>query len=348
MLFKTILIIFLNCQILGHIYAQNRNELYSGWNHLVNVGASINSNFSINPRVGQEGNSMQMGIDLEVSNINIDSDFIFENNFKINLGFVKNSSGEIELPDENKVISPFKKNYDYLILKSKYSKQINYSNQYVAAESFISTQVLPSYTDNYLRQHTKEQQLLAEFISPMTTTLSIGYERRNDFDYVIYFSPLAAKLIYVNNSEIAAMPALNTARDSIAYLGSSLHGNELEYDESQHIVSSFKKTKLFYGSQLNLEFNKEFISEKLFVRSETRFFYNYNSGNKHLDIQTNATIQFNILPGLSIGLSAEYLNDDNLFFQDLSQSNSGDITKQNLKSGFSYNHRLVLNYALSK
>lgn len=348
MFYKSLLISVLNCHFVLFLSAQNKSELYSGWNHLINVGAAINSNFSLNPRVGQEGNSMQFGLDVEISNINIDSDFIFENSLNINLGFVKNSSGEIELPDQNKVISPFKKNYDFLSLKTKYSKQINYSNQYVAAESFISTQLISSYTDNYLKKHTEEQKLLSQFISPMTGTFSIGYEMRNDFDHVIYFSPFAAKLIYVQNPEIASIPALNEKSDTTIFLGSSLHGNDLEYDTELQEVSSFKKSKLFYGSQLALEFNKDLVPDKLFISTGARFFYNYIGTEKHLDIQTNATIQFTIIPGLSIGLSAEYLNDDNLFFQDLSARTSSDNDRLKLKTGSSYNHRLVLNYSFNK
>jgi len=348
MFYKSILILVLQYHFALVLSAQNKSELYSGWNHLINIGAAINSNFSLNPRVGQEGNSMQFGVDVELSNINIDSDFIFENNLKLNLGFVKNSSGEIELPDENKVISPFKKNYDFLSLKTKYSKQINYSSQYIAAESFISTQLVSSYTDNYVKKHTEEHKLLSQFISPMTATFSIGYEIRNDFDYVIYFSPFASKLIYVQNPEIAAIPALNETSDTTIFLGSALHGNELEYNSELQEVSSFKKSKLFYGSQLALEFNKDLVPEKLFVSTAARFFYNYIGTEKHLDIQTNATIQFTIIPGLTIGISAEYLNDDNLFFQDLSARGSTENDRLKLKTGSSYNHRLVLNYSFNK
>lgn len=330
------------------LHAQDKSDLFSGWNHLVNLGASVNSNFSVNPRVGQEGNSMQFGLDLAVDNINIDNDFIFENSFELNLGIAKSPSDIIELAQENKIINPYKKNYDYLKLKTKYSKQLGYSNNYIAAESFINTQLLPSYTDNYLREHTEEHIRLAQFISPMTATMSIGYEKRNDFDYVIYFSPFTTKIIHVNNEDIAAMPALNSSADTTIYLGSSLHGNDLVYDEEQQRVSSFSKSKFFYGSQLTLEYNKEIIEDKLLVQTATRLFYNYNGEVKHLDITANASLRFNVLAGLSIGISSEYINDDNLFFQDSSQQKTKEIGRTNLVKGSSYNHRLVLNYALSK
>lgn len=347
MIHKTILILFFKFLIATQITAQAKSELFAGWNHLINLGASVNSNFSLNPRVGQEGNAMQFGIDLEIDNINIDSDFIFENNFKLNLALSQSSSNGIEVPEENEIITPFKKNYDYLSLRTKYSKQINYSNNFIAAESYHSTQLTPSYTDNYLKQHIKEHELLSELLSPLTSTFSIGYERRNDFDYVIYFSPVTSKIIYVNNKELAGRPALEITNDTTIYLGSSLHGNDLEYDIESQEVKSFKKTRFFFGSQLTLEFNKELIADKLFVQSDTRLFYNYNGPTKHLDIQTRASIRVTILNGLSLGLTAEYINDDNLFFQDLSQQQTNSSSTKLIR-GSSYNHRLVLNYTLSK
>lgn len=348
MILKTILILFFNTQLLLLVMAQNKSDLYTGWNHLINLGASANGNFSVNPQVGQEGNSFQFGLDVEVNNINLDTDYIFENSFKLSLGVAKSPSDVIELPQENKTINPYKKNFDYLTLKTKYSKQIGYTNNYIAAESFINSQLLPSYTDNYLREHTTEHIRLAQFLSPMTATVSIGYEKRNDFDYVIYFSPLTTKIIYVNNDEIAAMPALNESSDTTIYLGSSLHGNDIVYDEELQRTSSYKKTKLFYGSQLSLEYNKEIISKKLMVQAETRLFYNYNGEIKHLDINARATVRLNLLSGLSLGITSEFIDDDNLFFQDLSQQSNRDIGRTNLKRGSSYTHRLVLNYALNK
>ena len=348
MILKTILILFFNTQLLLLLQAQNKSDLYTGWNHLINLGVSANSNFSINPKVGQEGNSIQLGLDLEISNINIDTDFIFENSFILNLGIAKSPSDVIELPQENKTINPYKKNYDYLTLKTKYSKQLGYSNNYIAGESFINTQLLPSYTDNYLKGHTEEHVRLAQFISPMTATVSIGYEKRNDFDYVIYFSPFTTKIIYVGNDEIAATPALNSTSDTTIYLGSSLHGNDLIYDEEQQRTISYKKSRIFYGSQLSLEYNKEIIDKKLLVQAQTRFFYNYNGKKKHLDINANVALRFNVIAGLSLGITSEFIDDDNLFFQDLSQQNNKDIGRTNLKQGSSYSHRLVFNYSLSK
>lgn len=340
-----LVLIFIYC-IAHQSAGQARNELFAGWNHLVNLGVSGNSNFALNPKVGQEGNTTQLGINFDISNINIDTDYIFENKLELNIGLSKNSSNTIEL-DSSSLITPFKKNYDYLILKTKYSKQIKYSKNYIAAESHLNTQFLPSYTDNYIKQHSNDFTLLSEFLSPLISTFSIGYERRNDFDYVIYFSPITSKVIFVNNQELAGRPALNESRDSTVYLGSSLHGNELEYDEELQEVTSFSKTRFFFGSQLTLEFNKDIIQDKLLLQTESRLFYNYNGPKKHLDIQIRASVQFTLFKGLSLGLTAEYIDDDNLFFQD-SSNNQRSSSSNILKRGVSYNHRFVLTYALSK
>ena len=260
---------------------------------------------------------------------------------------IKNESEAFIHPESGELVNPVKKNYDQIRWRTKYAKEIRDERHYLAAEHFLYTSLTGSYEGNYFKSVDENSRKLSAFLSPMTSTLSVGYERRNPTSYTLYLSPLALKTLWVADREVASLPALNVFRDSVQFLGSGIHGNSLTYDEESGIVEDVRQARLFMGAQILFNYDREIIVDKLIVANETRIFFDYLD-RPTLDINLNLEVSLVILKGLRLTLISELIKDDNLFFQSAQRQTLRDVENRILRKGTSYSQRLALRYAFEK
>ena len=342
---KPLILTFCFLITLTMITAQEvREELFVGWNHLFSIGADLNQIAKINPRIGQEGSSLRWGGDFEMQNIFADPYFEFRNRLLLQLSGFRNETDQFLDSLTQTIINPFRKNYDRLEWQLSFSKEITPDRDFFTMEQYMTTTLTTAFDGNYFKRAAPNLRKLSGFLSPALSTTSAGLERRKGNLYSLYFAPLALKILYVGNDEIASLPAINTIGDTIEFFGTGIHGNDMVFDTINQRVISFRKSKAFLGSQLVFRYRREIIPERLELENESRLFLDYLNSPLQLDIQLNGKVNFLLFKGLQISFVVDLIRDNNLIFQSADLARTNQIPRSTFTKGTSYMHRILLRY----
>ena len=282
-------------------------------------GVDLLNTFQINPKATGGENKFDLGAKLDFNYVKFDLKQIFEFRTLMDL-----NAQQIDKED-------WKKNADRFEVSLKYGFKPRYGSKiYYSSDFSLRTQVLRSYTDDFIQQG-DTRELMTSFLSPANITLSTGLEYRpEDSPTYFYFSPIALNVKYVNNDELANRWIVSREGKDLG----TLHGNDLD-----------KKTRTRVGAQAKIRFDGSSKDEKIFWDTYLDLFLAYsefNSTSNTNPIQAEWVNSLSVRVWkpivLSIDIRATY--DPDLLFVD--QENLGSFVDDK-----SYNmlNRILLSFS---
>jgi len=188
-------------------------------------GLDLLNTFQINPKATGGENKFDLGTKLDFEFVNFDLKSIFEFRTLVDLNAQK-----VDTID-------WKKNVDRFELSLKYGVKPKYGSKlYYSSDMSIRTQILNSYTDDFLKDN-DTRRIISSFLSPANITVSLGLEYRpKDQATYFYFSPLALNTKYVRNDSLSMRIVQNNKGEDLG----TLHGNKIGTNNRTNIGAQFK------------------------------------------------------------------------------------------------------------
>jgi len=223
---------------------------------------------------------------------------IFEN--RIDAGY-----GIIREKDLKENTSELKKNDDYVILISKYGKNV-FNDWYLEGILDTRTQFANGFKERKKGDSTYNE-LVSQFLSPITISPSLGLSYKNN-DFSFSFSPVSGKLTIV-------------AKDTLTYVASNG-------------VEPGKNLKSQTGTTITLS-DKRNVLKNILLRYSFTFFTAYNNFNfKHTDVNGEIYTRFKVNKYISSNFNIRLIYDD-----DFDPNDNGNFPLQLnyvLNVGFTY------------
>jgi len=315
----------------------SQDEVKQGWVNELHIGVDFLSNLLINPTVGGGNNNLGFGASFELNNVYNSGRFSWENSLNLQYGIQKSGSGVLEDNPSKKV--PFQKNIDNIWLNSKMALRTSYfSKFYFTTDLFFSSQLTPTYEDNYLSDVTGTGAPIAKFLSPGLLQFAVGMDYRANDYFSIFFSPLSYRVTIVNDENIADDIALDSEGD---FLG-TIHGNPFEINQDDSIT--LKKYDNQLGATMRMVYNNQ-VSERLALSSNLLLFSNYVRSPDHIDVNWRNTIDFTLFKNLKLSLLSLLSYDHDVLVQITDNDTPGGLN--GLGRRVSYTQQLVVKYTFT-
>ncbi len=193
----------------------------------------------------------------------------------------------------------FVKSLDMLRLGSRYGHKLKNDKLFFATDALFETLVLKTYQGNLLKPATTGENPIAKIFSPARFSFSPGLDYRPNEHWSYFLAPVALRLIYV-------------ADDEIAKLG--VHGNEIVKDAAGN-VTEIKNSFLMVGANAKIGYKNKFLKDRIAYTSNLDLFSNYRKDPQNIDLLWQNNVSIAIFKGLSLDLLYEAFYDDNTFVQ---------------------------------
>lgn len=251
------------------VYAQDKTkeELIDKKWYLTGVtGVNISQSSFNNWSAGGE-NSLAGNVYLNGSLKRKSGNWLWVNELKLDYGMSKNSSDGVRKTSDN----------------IDFSTQIGYSTDnkwFYTAMASLNTQFYKGY------DYPNKENYISKFFAPAFVNVSLGIEFRDKPWYSIYFSPVAGKMTFVEDS----------------YL-SNREGGSFGVDEGDRFKAEF-------GAYLKGRFEKT-VMENVKIISTADFFTAYDSSFGNVDINWDVMISMKVNKFLSasVNTTLKYDND---------------------------------------
>ncbi len=333
-----------------------------GWANEISLGVDAVSNLLINPAVGAGESRLGFTGSAELDLRYREGLFSWNTLLSISHGIQKNGTGltevvvhdtspneaelmEEDLEDTLNVKVPFQKNIDNIWLNSRASLRTSYFSQfYYTADLSFTSQLTPSYEDNYLSDITRAGYSVSKFLAPATLQLATGMEYRpNDF-LSFFLTPASVKFMLVLDDNIAD----DLARDRDDNVLGTIHGNPYTdtgmMDMEGNPIYIFKNTDIQFGATFRVTYQNE-INKNIALNSNLLLFSNYLEQPYNIDINWRNEISITIFKDLKFSLLSFLTYDHDIFVQ------RTDNTRLDGINGFgrniSYTQQFLLKYTLT-
>lgn len=246
------------------------NKEANGWTKGGDLGLNLNGTGIRNRRLSDGVNQFGFGGVVNLFANSKQTKSFWENALMLQLGALRNGGKGKD----------FLKNGDILRLNSTWGYAINKDKLFAALDGRIETQLLPTYAGGLL----KGDNLLSEFLSPVSILLAPGVVYKPDAHLSFFVSPAAVDFIYVGN-------------DSLARQTGQPLGNE-----------AGKNNRLLIGPSLRAKYANTFLKDRIAFNSSLGWNANYRDAMNGRVLWANqANIQ--IYKGLALKLLGEVFYD---------------------------------------
>jgi hypothetical protein len=269
-----------------------------GWKFRSAIGIDLGQLANINPYVGAGASRLGLGGALGLTAKYDRKRISWKNDLMINLSTQRIGSGTIAAGSDKKL--PFEKALDIATLSSNLSFKVSETSPWsYAADLLMITQLLGSHVDSaskkiYLsevREGNYNTTLLSKLFSPANISFALGMKYQKDPKWYVFLSPLALKMIYVADQNIANLGVHGTALKE---------GSTTEYE------------KLWYGagSMLRAGYANTFF-KRLNYTSELVLFSDYLDKPQNVDVTWFNVFGLEIFKGLNLQFRTDVFYDDN-------------------------------------
>jgi hypothetical protein len=264
-----------------------------GWTFGGGIGLDLSMLGLWNPKVGAGANRFGVGGLGTIFASKKEDRWFWRSIFSLQLSTQKLGRTSSTQPDG------FQKNVDVMRLGSRYGRKIGNGKWYIAGDMFVQTQLLPTYSSNYLSPIGDDDRIVSKFASPITLTFSPGIDYKPNDHLSFFYSPCGLQWIYVADDAIAA---------------TGVHGNDVERDATG-AVTSYENDFLGIGSELKASYVNKYFDDRLSVTSGLRLYSNYLREPQNIDVLATTNFNFNLFKGISLQLLFEYFYDHDVKVQ---------------------------------
>ncbi|MDG1147303.1 MAG: DUF3078 domain-containing protein [Crocinitomicaceae bacterium] len=214
--------------------------------------------------------------------------------------------------------SPIQKTDDKIDLTSSFGCKVKES-WYVAFLGNFKTQFIDGYIspDDSIRT--------SKFMAPGYSTFAIGVDFKPTEHFSVYLSPVASKMTFVNDADLANSGAFGVEGAS--------------YDNLGNILTAGRRFRGEVGAYFKMMYNKEIV-KNIKMRSKLELFSNYLNNPENIDVAAEIILNFKVNSWFSASLNLNLLYDDDIDVRDV---NGGVGPRLQLKSvlglGVSYTMR---------
>lgn len=270
-----------------------QDEAQSPWKHngMVGVNASQTSftNWSAGGENSVSGNAYFNGA------LNYAKDGTsWTNDLDANFGVINTESQD------------WRKNVDNLHLASKYGRTINKKGIfYYAALLDFKTQFAPGY--DYAAT---PKRRVSDFMTPAYLNLSVGLDYKPNEHISAYYSPVAGKMTYVNDTAFS----------------------------TSYGVKKGEKMRWELGSTFKVSVTYSLLGDKLTLKSNADFFTAYNESFGNVDVNWDLLLGYNLSKYITVTFQSNLKYDDDIKYVDSDNIKHGARVqyKETLGLGLSY------------
>jgi len=306
------------------------------WDMGLGIGLDSAQLLQLNPRVGAGQNRLGFGGAINVNAKYRRKRLNWDNTLVTQFGVHRLGAGAIGRGTLTRV--PFQKSLDEIRVDSRLGVKASGKSKlsYAVAINFISQIAAtykgpPSFPGNFLLPlKGKDTRLQSQFFSPAQLSLSAGMDFKPGEKWVIYYSPLAGRLIVVNNDEITQL---------------GVPGNPVEKSAPGAFISSENVDEQL-GTLLRVSYRTRFWENKCTYATAIQCYANYLKDFQYVDLQywTN-DLSMKIVKGFQFSLTVNAYYDRDVLVQltDYSQPNG----VRGLGRAVSVNQQMLMKYALT-
>jgi hypothetical protein len=209
----------------------------------------------------------------------------------------------------------FQKTDDRIDIASKLGKRIK-NEFFISLISTFRTQFLDGYS------YPNDSIKTSAFMAPGYLSLGLGLEYKPNDNFNILFSPLAAKMTFVNSRDLANAGAFGV--------------DMATYDTLGNIVNPGKQFRGEFGAFLKMKYNVT-VAKNIDVRTKLELFSNYLNNPQNIDVNAEILWSFKVNSWFSASLQWVLVYDDDIAIRD-TKGNVGPRTqfKSVLGVGISY------------
>ncbi len=295
---------------LGPLQAQDAPtppaDSLQGWTFGAGIGLDFSQLLQINPKQGSGQNRLGFGGATSFFGKYHQNRSNWDNLAAWQFGIERLGAGVVAQGSQTAPI-PFQKAIDELRLSSKYGYKVSQTSKWAYATNFTFLSQLtptyrgtPEYPGNFLVDvFDTGITPVSKLFSPATITLSVGMDYQVSPQLSLYYSPLGAKFIIVNDDAIAAL---------------GVHGNPVERDADGN-VTSFENTDSQIGSLLRMDYSNTFAGEKVAFTSSMTLYANYLNNPQNIDLDWTNQLAYTIFKNFQLTLLANVFYDDDVRVQ---------------------------------
>lgn len=242
----------------------------TGWTKGGDLGLTLNGSGLRNRRLSDGVNQFGFGGVINLFANSKQTKSFWENALMLQLGALRNGGKDKD----------FLKNGDILRLNSTWGYALKSDKLFAALDGRVETQLLPTYAGGLL----KGDDLLSNFLAPVSVLLAPGVVYKPDAHFSFFVSPAAVDFIYVGDDELARQT-----------------GQPLGNEEG-------KNNRLLIGPSLRAKYASTFLKDRIAFNSSFSWNANYRDAMNGRVLWANqANIQ--IYKGLSLKLLGEMFYD---------------------------------------
>lgn len=272
-----------------------------GWVTGGGLGFDLGNILVINPQPGSGQNRIGLGGATSVFARYKQDRFSWNNVGSLNFAIQKIGSGVLPFGEQIKI--PYEKSLDDLRFNSSAAYQIEEGSKWAYAADFkLNTQLTPSYRGDDGKIYLKEiivpdnlvTTLYSKIFAPAKFNLGVGMQYKPNDNFLLYYSPLTAELIYISDQGIANL---------------GVHGTDLEDED---IPGIYQQSRLGLGSNLKAQYTRKALNERLTYASTLSFFSNYLKNPQNVDMEWSNEFAFEIYKGFNLSLATNLAYDDDI------------------------------------
>jgi Protein of unknown function (DUF3078) len=263
----------------------------SYWKRTAGLGLNLDQGVIINPRVGSGLNRLGAGGLLTWTGNYAQNRAAWDNTFGLTLAAQRLGSGIIAqgATGAGEQI-PFTKNNDEIRFNTKYGYALKPGGKlYVAANVLFLTQLLPTYTGNFLTSLGEDNPLISKFLSPAFLTAGIGLDWKPTENFSLFYSPAAYKGNFALDKKIA---------------------------ETRTFTPNGHQAFNQIGSMLSAKYTQKYLADdRLMVSHQLNLFSNYLENPENIDVDFQNMFQFQVFKGLSLQMLVNLAYDHDIQVQ---------------------------------
>lgn len=269
-----------------------------GWKFRSAIGIDLGQLANINPYVGAGANRLGIGGALGFTAKYTKNRISWKNDLMINLSTQRIGSGTIASGSDKKL--PFEKALDIASLSSNIGYKLGAKSHWSYSADFLMiTQLLGSHVDSaskkiYLsevKEGNYNTSLLSKLFSPANISFALGMKYQKDPKWYVFLSPVALKMIYIADQNIANLGVHGTALKE----GSATEFEKLGYGAGSMVRAGYANT---YFKRLN-------------YTTELVLFSDYLDKPQNVDVTWFNSFGLELFKGLNLQFRTDVFYDDN-------------------------------------
>ncbi|HIP32891.1 MAG TPA: DUF3078 domain-containing protein [Crocinitomicaceae bacterium] len=162
-------------------------------------------------------------------------------------------------------------------------------------------------------------------MAPGYATIALGVEYKPNDNFMMFISPLASKMTFVQIQHLADAGAFGV--------------DKAEYDLLGNVISNGKRFRGEFGAYFKMTYNKD-LAKNINLKTKLELFSNYANNPQNIDVNADVLFSFKINNWMSASLNWTLIYDDDIDIRDV-KGNVGPRTqfKSVLGLGVSYTMR---------